>query len=255
MSMQLKAAVADRKAPAQRLLNRPMQWTIAGITVLGLTVVGIVSCTPANLVEQGIERELPKYVGPAENYDVKINGLKVVSSSADSVVAVGERVKPEGAPVIDRLVLDLQGVVYSREQSRLSQVESAKLTAVIKSYDLADFLESDRNVRSAEVILRSPDRATLRIQPNLGSFVLPAGITVDVTGRLVGAGTQLSFEVEEVSAAGLDLSAMAAKRLSDLINPLADLKDLPVSVEITSVIVAGESIGLEVVGDPRSFSM
>ncbi len=255
MSMQLKVAVADRKAPAQRLLNRPMQWTIAGITVLGLTAVGIVSCTPANLVEQGIERELPKYVGPAESYDVKIDGLKVVSSSADSVVAVGERVKPQGAPVIDRLVLDLQGVVYSREQGRLSQVDSAKLTAVIKSYDLADFLESDRNVRSAEVVLRSPDRATLRIQPNLGNFVLPAGITVDVTGRLVGAGTQLSFEVEEVSAAGLDLSAMVAKRLSDLINPLADLKDLPVSIEITSVMVAGESIGLEVVGDPKSFSM
>ena len=110
------------------------------MTVLGLDVTSVVSCTPAGLVEQGIERELPKYVGSAENYNVKIDGLKVVSSSADSVIAVGERVKPEGAPVIDRLVLDLQGVVYSREQKRLSQVDSAKLTAVIKSYDLADFL-------------------------------------------------------------------------------------------------------------------
>ena len=255
MSMQLKTAIADRQAPAQIRLSRSARWLLSGITVLGLTVAGVVSCTPTSLVEQGIENELPKYVGPAENYNVKIDGLKVVSGSADQVVAIGERVKPEGAPVIDRLVLDLQGVVYSREQKRLSQVNSAKLTAVIKSYDLADFLESDRNIRSAEVILRSPDRATLRIQPNLGNFVLPTGITVDVTGRLVGSGTKLSFEVEEVSAAGLDLSSMVAKRLSDVINPLADLKDLPVSVEITSVMVAGESIGLEVVGDPKSFSM
>ena len=254
MSMQLKAAIAERQAPAQTW-SRPAQWMLSGVAVLGLMVVGVVSCTPASLVEQGIERELPKYVGPAESYDVKIDGLKVVSNSAESVVAVGERVKPEGAPVIDRLALDLKGVVYSREQNRLSQVESAKLTAVIKSYDLADFLESDRNIRSAEVILRSPDRATLRIQPNLGNFVLPTGVTVDVTGRLVGSGTQLSFEVDEVSAAGLDLSSMVARRLSDVINPLADLKDLPVSVEITSVMVAGESIGLEVVGDPKSFSM
>ncbi len=255
MSTQLKSAVADRKAVTQGGLNQPARWIISGVAVVGLTVAGVVSCTPASLVEQGIERELPKYVGPAENYDVKIDGLKVVSGSADSVIAVGERVKPKGAPVIDQLALNLQGVVYSREQNRLSQVDGAKLTAVIKAYDLADFLESDRNVRSAEVILRSPDRATLRIQPNLGNFVLPAGITVDVTGRLVGSGTRLSFEVEEVSAAGLDLSSMAAERLSDLINPLADLKDLPVSVEITSVMVAGESIGLEVVGDPKSFSM
>lgn len=255
MSMQLKAVVADRKAPVQMPLSKPVKWALSGMAVLSLTIAGIASCTPASLVEQGIENELPKYVGPAESYDVKISGLKVVSGSADSVIAVGERVKPEGAPVIDRLALDLQGVVYSREQNRLSQVESAKLTAVIKSYDLADFLESDRNVRSAEVILRSPNRATLRLQPNLGSFVLPAGITVDVAGQLIGEGTQLSFEIDEVSAAGLDLSTMVAKRLSDLVNPLADLEDLPVRVEITSVVVAGESIGLEVVGDPNSFSM
>lgn len=255
MSTPIKTDIADRKAPIQVLLSKPAQWIFSGVTVLSLTLVGVASCTPASLVEQGIENELPKYVGPAENYDVKIDGLKIGPGSADSVVAIGERVKPEGAPVIDRLVLNLQGVTYSRQQKRLSQVDSAKLTAVIKSYDLADFLESDRNVRSAEVILLSPDRATLRIQPNLGSFSLPAGITVDVTGRLIGSGTKLSFEVEEVSAAGLDLSSMVAKRLSNLINPLADLEDLPVKVEITSVMVAGESIGLEVVGDPASFSM
>ena len=255
MSMQLKAVAADHSIPTSVGLSKTARWALSGMAVLGVTILGVASCTPASLVEQGIENELPKYVGPAESYDVEIDGLKVGSGSASSVIAVGERVKPEGAPVIDRLALDLKGVVYSREQNKLSQVDSAKLTAVIKSYDLADFLESDRNVSSAEVILRSPDRATLRIQPNLGSFVLPKGITVDVTGQLIGEGTQLSFEVDEVSAAGLDLSSMVARRLSDLINPLADLADLPVSVEITSVVVAGESIGLEVVGDPESFSM
>lgn len=256
MSTQLKVIEKTRQSGSWLLpVSQPVRWLLAGTAALGLVAFGVVSCTPANLVEQGIERELPKYVGPAENYDVKIHGLKLVSSSADSVVAVGERVRPEGSPIIDRLQLDLQGVVYDRAQEKLSRVDGARLTAVIKSYDLADFLESDRNIRSAEVILQSPNQATLRIQPNLGSFILPKGITVDVTGRLVGEGTQLSFEVDKVSAAGLDLSSMVARRLSDLINPLADLKELPVSVEITSVMVAGESIGLEVVGDPDSFSM
>ena len=253
--MQLKAVAADCQVPAKVRLSRTARWALSGVAILGLTIAGVASCTPASLVEQGIENALPKYVGPAESYDVKISGLRVTSGSADSVIAVGERVKPEGAPTIDRLALDLQGVVYNRDQNKLSQVESAKLTAVIKSYDLADFLESDRNVRSAEVLLRSPDRATLRLRPDLGSFALPEGITVDVAGQLVGEDTQLRFEIDEVSAAGLDLSSMVAKRLSSLVNPLADLEDLPVSVEITSVVVAGESIGLEVIGDPSSFSM
>ena len=259
MSGELKVATekcaSSSWLPISQSANKTVKWLLAGVATVGLITVSVISCTPESLVEQGIERELPKYVGPAESYDVDITGLKVAAGSADSVVAVGERVQPEGSPVIDRLALDLQGVVYDRKAERLSKVEGARLTAVIKSYDLADFLESDRNVRSAEVILRSPNRATLRIQPDLGRFVLPTGVTVDVKGELIAEGTQLSFEIDEVSAAGLDLSSMVARRLSALVNPLADLKELPVSVEITSVVVAGESIGLEVVGDPESFSM
>jgi len=172
-----------------------------------------------------------------------------------SVVAVGDRVRPEGAPVIERLVLELQDVVYDRAAERLSEVGAAKLTAVIRTDDLADFLEAFRNVQEAEVMLQSPDQATIRLRPQIGNLSVPRGVTVNIRGELVGEATQLRFEVSEVSAAGFDLSAIAARRLSDAINPLADLSNLPVEVEITSVIAAGETIGLEVVGDPRSFEL
>jgi len=193
-------------------------------------------------------------VGPAERYDVEIDGFDARLGSADSVIAVGERVRPDGDPVIERLSLDLTGVVYDKQAERLSQVENARLTAVVKTPDLSDFLETYRNVKEAEVMLKSPDRATLSIRPQIDQFALPSGITVDVSGQLVGDETQLRFEVDQVSAAGIDVSAIAARRLSDAINPLADLKNLPVEVEIVSVVAAGESIGMEVVGDPSSFS-
>jgi hypothetical protein len=226
--------------------------TLAMATLSGLLLVG---CNPSNLVAQGIERELPKYVGPADSYDVQIEGLKVNAGSADNVVAVGERVRPEGAPVIERLQLELADVVYDRQAERLSKVGAARLTAVIRTNDLADFLEGYRNVREAEIFLQSPDQATIRVRPQIGNLSVPEGVTVNVTGRLVGDGTQLRFEVSDVSAAGFDLSAIAARRLSDLINPLADLQNLPVEVEITSIMAAGETIGLEVVGDPASFEL
>ncbi|CAN5704740.1 hypothetical protein BH23CYA1_BH23CYA1_21760 [soil metagenome] len=237
---------------------RAKGWQKLGQSVLvgaGMTGLLLASCSPTNLVEQGIERELPKYVGPADSYDVKIEGLRVGAGSAESVVAVGNRVRPEGAPVIERLALDLSEVVYDRKAERLSEVGGARLTAVIRTEDLANFLEANRNVNEAEIVLRSPDQATIRVRPQLGDFVVPPGITVAVTGQLAGQGTQLIFNVTNVSAAGLDVSAIAARRLSDTINPLADLKNLPIQVEITSVMVAGETIALEVVGDPSSFSM
>lgn len=228
----------------------PLRQLLAAASVLLIT-----GCNPANLVAQGIERELPKYVGPADNYEVDIDGLKVNEGSAERVVAVGDRVRPQGAPTIERLALELDDVRYDREAERLKEVGSARLTAVIRTNDLADFLETYRNVREAEVLLRSPDQATIRLRPQVGNLSVPKGVTVNVSGQLIGEATQLRFEVDEVSAAGFDLSAIAARRLSDVINPLADLQGLPIDVEITSVIVAGETIGLEVVGDPRNFEM
>lgn len=240
-----------------RVWSRTRAATFAMMGLSGFLLTGflLTGCNPANLVAQGIERELPQYIGPADGYDVKIEGLKVQAGTADNVVAVGDRVQPEGAPVIERLVLELQDVVYDRDAERLSKVGTARLTAVIRTDDLVDFLEAYRNVREAEVMLRSPDEATIRVRPQIGNLAVPEGVTVNVSGRLVGEETQLRFEVSEVSAAGFDLSAIAARRLSDAINPLADLKNLPVKVEITSVIAAGETIGLEVVGDPQSFDL
>ncbi len=223
--------------------------------VMGATAIALSGCNPANLIAQGIERELPNYVGPADHYDVKITGLNLRSNSAESVLAVGERVRPEGAPVIDQLRLRLEDVQYDRTAERLSQVGSARLNAIIKTADLVNFLEAYRNVRSAEVVLRSPNYATLSVRPQLGDFSLPAGIAVEVTGQLIGQGTQLTFDVNRVTAAGIDISSVAAGRLSALINPLADLQALPIEVTITDVSVAGDTIGLEVVGDPGSFSL
>ena len=233
-----------------RVKRRPLN-----LVLVALSAVLMTGCNPANLVAQGIERELPKYVGPADSYDVDISGLKVSEGSAESVVAVGDRVRPEGAPVIERLELELADVLYDREAEKLREVGTARLTAVIRTADLAEFLEAYRNVREAEVLLRSPDEATIRLRPQVGNLSVPKGVTVNVTGQIVGDGTQLRFEVSEVSTGGFDLSSIAARRLSDVINPLADLQNLPVEVEITSVIVAGETIGLEVVGDPKSFEM
>ena len=228
---------------------------IRSVATAGLSVLLLTGCNPANLVAQGIERELPQYIGPADSYDVDIDGLNIGKGSADSVVAVGDRVRPDGAPVIERLVLELQNVVYDRGAERLSEVGAARVSAVIRTEDLDEFLESYRNVQEAEVMLQSPNEATIRIRPQVGNLIVPAGLTVDVSGRLVGEGTQLRFDVDNVSAGGFDLSAIAARRLSDVINPLADLENLPVDVEITSVIAAGETIGLEVVGDPKSFDL
>lgn len=207
-------------------------------------------CVPSTgQVERGLERELAQLLGPADRYDVEIDGLRARSGEAERVTVVGERVRAEGAPVIERLELDLRGVVYDRDEERLERVESARGTVQITGPDLAAFLGAYRNVRDAEVTLREPDGATIRVRPEFGGVALPRGVAAEVTGRLEAADGRVHFAVSEVEAAGFDLGSAAARRLSEAINPLVDLSDVAAGLRVTDVRVEDGVVRLDAAGD------
>ena len=216
---------------------------------LVLALLLCAGCVPTGQVERGLERELPKLLGPADRYDVEIDGLRARSGEAEHVTVVGERVRAEGAPVVDRLELDLRGVRYDRDEERLERVESARATARIMAPDLADFLEAQRNVRDAVVTLRAPDEATIRVRPELGGVALPRGVEVEVTGRLGVDDGRVRFAVSEVEAAGLNLGSAVARRLSESINPLVDLTDTAAGLRVTDVRVEDGVVRLDAAGD------
>ncbi len=207
-------------------------------------------CIPSTgQVEHGLERELQKLIGPADRYDVQIEGLRARSGEAERVVAVGEGVRPEDAPVVDRFELDLHGVTYDRGEKRLERVDSARATARITALDLEAFLETKENVRDASITLREPDEATIRVRPELGGFALPRGLVAAVTGRLEAEDGRVHFVISDIEAAGLDLGSAATRRLSDLINPLIDLSDMEVRLQVTSVRVENGAVLLDATGD------
>ncbi len=230
--------------PASRLLPRSLLFLLLWI-----------GCSSTGLVERELERELQKLIGPADHYDVEISGLRARSGEAARVFAVGQRVRPEDAPVVDRFELDLRGVTYDRGEKRLERVDSAYATARITAPDLAAFLEAQGNVRDASITLREPDEATIRVRPEFGGIALPHGIEATVTGRLEADGGRVRFVVSDVEAAGLDLGAAAARRLSDAINPLIDLSDTEVRLQITSVRVENGAVLLEATGNPTGLRL
>ena len=215
----------------------------------------LTGCTITGQVEQWIARELPDAIGPADAYTVQIEGLRARAGAADRVLVTGTRVRPEGAPVLDRLDLELRGVQYDRRAERLDRAESAVATARLLPADLNVFLEQNRNVREAMLTLRAPDEATLRVRPSIGGFSVPAGVAVELTGRLVSTGGQVAFEVATLRAAGLNLGSGAAQRLSDAINPLVDLTDAPADLRVTSLRVENGALLVEATGDPSGLRL
>lgn len=224
-------------------MTRPLR------TAAVLVLLVASGCDLSGRVERGLEEQLPRAIGPADRYDVTVEGLRAQSGEADRVVVLGENVRPEGVPAIRRLDLDLRGVRYDRGEKRLERVDEATATARITPAALGAFLETQDGVREAAVSLRPPDAATVRVRPDIEGVRLPAGVALEATGRLRSEGGELRFEVEEVRALGADLGGYVARRVSDALNPLADLSGTTPPLTVTGVRVEADAVVLEATGD------
>ena len=227
---------------------RPMRLRRVALVLAALAA----ACSPSTgQVERALEDELHRVVGPADHYDVEIDGLRAGDGEADRMRATGEGVRPRGAPAIDRIEVEMRDVRYDRDRKRIERLGSAHAVATITAADLARYLERQSAIEDADVTLEAPDRALLRLRPDLG-IPLPGGAVADVTGRVVGDGSYLRFEVEGVRAAGLGLGGRAIETLTRLINPLVDLSEMPVAFEVTDVRVENGLLRVEAEAGPGS---
>lgn len=189
-----------------------------------LLAVGGAGCNPTTaFAEREVERALAEAFGPADDYDVQIEGLDAGAGTARRVTVVGQRVRPEGAPVLDRVDAVLEGVRFDRAESRLERAEGSDITVAVRPDDLATYLVASGRVKDAEVAFEAPDRIVLRVRPDLGAIPLPAGATVRVVGALHGEGARVRLDVESVQAAGIGLGGAAATLVGEQVNPLLDL--------------------------------
>lgn len=211
------------------------------LLLLALAVSG---CSPTGIAEGTLQRELPRVIGPADAYTVDVTGLNARTGEADRVTIQGVGVRPEGAPVLRRLDVDLRDLQVSRATKKLTRVGSAHTTARIAPGDLAAFLNQRDDVRDASVTLRPPDGLTLRLRPVVRGLTIPGG-TVEATGQLVAADGVVRFDVETVRALGVGLGSAVARRLADAVNPVADLTRTRAHLRVTGVRIEGGMLVLD----------
>ncbi|NLB95538.1 MAG: LmeA family phospholipid-binding protein [Armatimonadetes bacterium] len=212
------------------------------------SVVVATGCTPGERqVEQAIQRELPRLVGPAASYHVDIQGLQG-ARSAERVTATGRRVRPEGSPVLDHVAVELNGVTYDTERGQLERVENAEVIARVQAADLATFLEAQRTLRDVTVDLEPPARVRVRARPEIPGLEIPPGVLIDAEGRLVGEGARVRYDIDRVHAAGATLPGGVVVRLSNAINPVVDLSRIPVILRVVELRVEGESMVIRATG-------
>ncbi len=221
----------------------------SGIVLTGLLLTVWAGCAPSTgQVERGIERELPRLVGPADEYDVDITGLRARAGEADRVTAVGERVRPTNAPVLDRIDVELRDVKYDRGEERIERLGSAVATARITQTDLEAFLENHRNVQDVSVDLRQPQEIVIRARPAFEGVEFPSGFNVVMRGTLVGEDGRVNFVVSDVRAAGVTVGPSGAQRISRAINPIVDFSAMPVPLHVREVRVQDNTLRVTATG-------
>ena len=218
------------------------------LLALLLVAVGGAGCNPTTAIaEREVERALERAFGPADDYDVQIEGLDAGDGTARRVTVVGERVRPEGAPVLDRVDAVLEDVRFDRSAKTLERAGRSDITVSVLPDDLAAYLVASGRVEDAEVSFEAPDGLVLRVRPDLGAIPLPPGATVRVAGTLAGEGARVRLDVASVEAAGIGLGGAAAGLLEDQVNPLLDLSRSG-GLEVTGIDVEGGALRVRAEG-------
>ncbi len=220
---------------------------ILGILAACVLVSGCGRPTPS-AAERAIERELPKFVGPAESYHVTVEGLRG-TTYAQRVTAVGRRVRPQGTPVLDTMEIELRDVTYNPSTSQVERIGSATAMITVLAQDIANYLDSTGKVKNTSVTMEAPNRISIQAQPNFPGLPVSSNTVITVTGSLVSDGNYVNFDVTHVTAGGADLGVDAANAVSEAINPIVNLSSVPIAVRVTGVHVEAGTAVIQIAGE------
>jgi hypothetical protein len=181
---------------------------------------------------------LLRVVGPAESYDVRVSGASLDGNRFEHVRFVGRRIARAHAPVLDRLELDLKGVVVDREAKALTAVADARVALQLKGADLAAFLGPW--LAAPEVTLAPPDRIAVVGTPRIGGIALGGAGAAELEGRLVGAGSRLFLAIDRIRLGRGEAPPLARAVVERAINPILDVADAPLPARFEAVEVGSD---------------
>jgi len=188
--------------------------------------------------EAALRDALLRVVGPAESYDVRVSGSSLDGSRFERVRFVGRRIARAHAPVLDRLELDLQGVVVDRDAKALTALAAARVELQLKGADLAAFLSPW--LGEPDVRLEPPDRVAVVGTPRIGGIALGDAGSAELEARLVGTGSRLFLTIDRIRLGRSEAPPLARLVVERAINPILDVADAPLPARIDAVEVGSD---------------
>jgi hypothetical protein len=191
---------------------------------------------------------LARAIGAAASYEVHVTGASLDASRFERVAVVGRRVAREHSPVIDRIALELQGVVVDREQKRLLALADSHGELSMRAADFTEFLRQSGWVDDVRVTLTAPDRIRVSGRPRIAGVALVGAESVEIEGRLLATGTQLRLVLDRVRIGDASAPALLRIVLEGAVNPLFDAAGRPLPARFDAVEIDGDAVRITASG-------
>lgn len=215
-------------------------WVAVAAAVLAAAVAG---CGSDQETAREFQRVLPRLIGPAQRYELRVSGTS--GARLRQVKVRASRLAMAEDLVLDSAAIDLAEVRYNRKNRELLGVDRADFSAILLQEDLNLHLKSRTSLVRGLRLRITPDGVQLRGSADIPGVRLPVTpeFTLDGTLGIDDAG-RLRFEPSRIRVIGIEVPAVAAQALATQINPLVDLTTGRLPVYLRSVEVGNGEVRL-----------
>jgi hypothetical protein len=227
-----------------------MRYLIA-LFLLGLLAPWLLGCTAAPLTRATVENEAmtraPALLGPAESYQVEVQGITPDGIKAITITARG--LKADQCLVIDPLILSLHDVRI-QHPFHLTQLAGASFSARVSESAANYNLRQQGRTSSANLHDIHLTFQQGHIQMAAAVPVMSVDIGVTATGVVrVSDGLRLLFDPKTIRFAGIGIPPVGKELMAERINPVIDLSGLrftpqieKVTIEAGGLLISGRAI-------------
>lgn len=204
------------------------------------------------LAESILKSELPRRVGPAARYDVKLDraGSDLAKGRFSRVSVLGIDVRTSDGLTIPKMDLSLQDVRLGLSSRSIDTVGKSDFTAGLGAEAVTQFVRKrgGAKLRDAKVAFED-GQIVVEATPELMGFGMPS----ELAGKPVLRGADgIDFKGSRLSLFGVKLPQLAVGALERKINPVVDLSGLKLPVRITKIAVEGSRLVADGAADFRS---
>lgn len=241
----------DRAVPEGTLAQR--SFSVAALRLVcalcvALALAGCVGGPARRKVEQAIEPALPKLIGPADSYSVKVDAgvTDLMNNHLDGIRIVGKNVMMDGKYFLDDLVVDMRDVEFDPEARTLKKAGTTRVQVALYESSMPRYVTKDHpDIKNAEVKV-SDGIMTVMARPEM----MKVSARIEAVGQLrIHGDSQLYFTLVKLNAGGVPVPDAVARPFINRLNPVLDLSSLRMPLKLTSVKLVPGKVLLNATAD------